>query len=121
MVAAPFAFVTAVVEARGLIVTSVGDHACRVEPQSTELPWFCDLDDGTPTGENNPASFVRWVCPPLRLRPTASGRGGGPGLEGGRGGSGTGGAPVRPPVRPRPAGQAARSARRSCGHSPGRG
>jgi hypothetical protein len=81
MVAAPFAFVTAVVDARGLVVTSVGDHACRVEPQTTELPWFCDLDDGTPTGENNPASFVRWVCPALRRRPTASGAAAGPVLE----------------------------------------
>lgn len=78
---APFPFVTAVVEARGLVVTSVGDHACRVEPRSAELPWWCDLDDGTPTGENDPASSVRWVCPALRLRPPVSGTAAGPALE----------------------------------------
>ena len=81
MPAAPFAFVRAVVDARGLVVTSVGEHACRVESQTTELSWYCNLDDGTPTGENDPASFVRWVCPALRLPPTAGGAAAGPVLE----------------------------------------
>ena len=66
MVAAPFDFVTAVAHDRDLVVTSAGDHVCRVEPRASALAWFCDLDDGTPTGENDPASHVRWVCPALR-------------------------------------------------------
>jgi hypothetical protein len=66
MVAAPFDFVTAIAHDRDLVVTSAGAHVCRVEPRATALAWFCDLDDGTPTGENDPASHVRWVCPALR-------------------------------------------------------
>ena len=77
---APFDFVTAVANDRDLVVTSAGDHVCRVEPRASDLAWFCDLDDGTPTGENDPASHVRWACPALRLRATA-GTAAGPVLE----------------------------------------
>jgi hypothetical protein len=71
MVAAPFDFVTAVANDRDLVVTHTGDHVCRLEPRASQLSWFCDLDDGTPTGENDPASHVRWVCPALRVRAPA--------------------------------------------------
>ena len=71
MVVAPFDFVTAVANDRDLVVTSAGDHVCKVEPKTSDLPWFCDLDDGTPTGENDPASHVRWVCPALRIQAPA--------------------------------------------------
>ena len=60
---------------RDLVVTSAGDHVCRVEPRESDLAWFCDLDDGTPTGENDPASHVRWVCPSLRLGESGTGAG----------------------------------------------
>ncbi len=69
-----FAFVDAVVAERDLVVTTAHEHACRLEPRQPDLAWYCDLDDGTPTGENDPASFVRWVCPSLRTgrSPTGS-------------------------------------------------
>ena len=82
--AAPFDFVETVVAARDLVVTRAGAHVCRVEPRPSdhsaespeaELGWFCDLDDGTPTGENDPASHVRWVCPSLRLGESGTGAG----------------------------------------------
>ncbi len=66
-----YEFIDVVASARDLVVTVAGDHAFRVEPRESALAWHCDLDDGTPTGENDPASFVRWVCPTLRA--TASG------------------------------------------------
>lgn len=66
MAAPDFAFVDLVAQARYLRVTRTGEHACRVEPRQA-AGWFCDLDDGTPTGESDPASSVRWVCPALRL------------------------------------------------------
>lgn len=62
-----FAFVDGVVASRDLVVTNQDAHFCRLEPRASALPWFCDLDDGTPTGESDPASFVRWVCPSLRI------------------------------------------------------
>ena len=69
-----FDFVGAVVTDRDLVVTTEHEHACRLEPRTAELAWYCDLDDGTPTGESDPASFVRWVCPSLRAgrSPTGS-------------------------------------------------
>ncbi len=63
-----FAFAHAVATVRDLVVTRAGEHVCRLEPRDSSVPWYCDLDDGTPTGENDPASFVRWVCPSLRDR-----------------------------------------------------
>jgi hypothetical protein len=67
-------FVDVVARARDLTVTATGAHTFRLEPRSEPPTWFCDLDDGTPTGESDPASFVRWVCPQLRAvrSPTAS-------------------------------------------------
>ncbi len=73
MVASRFDFVDVVAAERDLVLTSVEDHACRLEPRESELEWFCDLDDGTPTGESDPASFVRWVCPTLRIRSSQAG------------------------------------------------
>jgi hypothetical protein len=67
-----FDFVDVVVESRDLVVTSAHAHACRLEPREPGLAWHCDLDDGTPTGENDPASHVRWVCPALRIRDAAT-------------------------------------------------
>ena len=71
--ASHFAFVDVVAAARDLVVTSGDEHACRLEPRESDLAWFCDLDDGTPTGEDDPASFVRWVCPVLRVGPSPTG------------------------------------------------
>jgi len=68
-----FDFVGAVVTDRDLVVTTAHEHACRLEPRQSDLAWYCDLDDGTPTGESDPASFVRWVCPSLRARPLPTG------------------------------------------------
>ena len=73
MSAPPFDFVRAVVADRDLTVTSADAHVCRLEPRESDLAWYCDLDDGTPTGESDPASFVRWVCPALRVGPSATG------------------------------------------------
>lgn len=75
MVASANDFIDAVARARGFLVTARGEHVFRLESPGGESPtWYCDLDDGTPTGENNPASFVRWVCPQLRVvrSPTTS-------------------------------------------------
>ncbi len=66
-------FVQTVVSTRDLVVTNVADHAWRLEPRRSVLAWHCDLDDGTPTGENDPASFVRWVCPGLRVAGSTTG------------------------------------------------
>lgn len=54
---------------RDLVVSSRTEHSCRLEPREAEgLAWYCDLDDGTPTADDrDPASFVRWVCPALRV------------------------------------------------------
>ncbi len=73
MVANPNGFIEVVARARGLRVTGAGGRSFRLEPRGEFPAWYCDLDDGTPTGENDPASFVRWVCPALRvgLSPTA--------------------------------------------------
>lgn len=74
MGASHFEFVDVVAAGRDLVVTGADDHVCRLEPRASELGWHCALDDGTPTGESDPASFVRWVCPDLRLgRTTADG------------------------------------------------
>ena len=69
-----FIFVDSVASDRDLVVTRAHEHACRLEPRQQDLAWYCDLDDGTPTGESDPASFVRWVCPSLRAgrSPTGS-------------------------------------------------
>ena len=64
----PPSFIQAVVADRDLLVTHAVQHAWRLEPRQSTLPWHCDLDDGTSTNnEADPASFVRWVCPALRL------------------------------------------------------
>lgn len=74
MVASNFDFVSAVAADRDLVVANATDHFCRLEPRQSDLGWFCDLDDGTPTDtERDPASFVRWVCPALRLQESATG------------------------------------------------
>lgn len=67
MQALPYDFITVVVGDRDLVVTAAGDHVFRLEPRESAMAWYCDLDDGTPTGDNDPASFVRWVCPGLRV------------------------------------------------------
>jgi hypothetical protein len=74
VVASPNDFIDVVARARGLLLTGTGGHVFRLEPRGEAPAWYCDLDDGTPTGENDPASFVRWVCPALRVvrSPTAS-------------------------------------------------
>lgn len=67
MSAGPNDFVEVVARARGLRVTGPrGGHAFRLEPRDVTPAWHCDLDEGTPTGENDPASWVRWVWPALR-------------------------------------------------------
>ena len=71
--ASHFGFVDVVVANRDLVVTSAFDHACRLEPRESDVAWFCDLDDGTPTGEADPASFARWVCPALGTGTSATG------------------------------------------------
>lgn len=71
--ASRFAFVDVVATERDLVVTNTDDHVCRLEPRQSDLAWYCDLDDGTPTGEDVPAAFVRWVCPALGVRPSAGG------------------------------------------------
>ncbi|MEO6790192.1 MAG: hypothetical protein ABI187_04425 [Ornithinibacter sp.] len=73
MKASHFDFVDIVVTERDLVVTTGDKHVCRLEPRDADLHWYCDLDDGTPTGESDPASFVRWVCPSLRVRRSVSG------------------------------------------------
>jgi hypothetical protein len=63
-----FGFVNAVVADRDLVVTGSYDHACRLEPRESDLAWYCDLDDGTPTdSDRDPAAHVRWLCPELRV------------------------------------------------------
>ena len=74
MGASRFDFVNVVVGERDLRVTSNEKHFCRVEPRSAALAWHCDLDDGTPTDtDNDPGSFVRWVCPALKVEYPARG------------------------------------------------
>lgn len=68
-----FDFVQVVATDRDLVVTGADAHVCRLEPRTSDLLWRCDLDDGTPTGDSDPASFVRWVCPALRLTPATTG------------------------------------------------
>jgi hypothetical protein len=68
VVASNFDFVNVVAGDRDLVLTSLKEHACRLEPREPDPAWHCDLDDGTPTADDHdPASFVRWVCPTLRL------------------------------------------------------
>ncbi|MDQ2757064.1 MAG: hypothetical protein M3Y71_10940 [Actinomycetota bacterium] len=73
MVVSRFDFVDVVIADRNLVVTSADEHVCRLEPLESDLVWYCDLDDGTPTGESDPSSFVRWVCPALRTGPSVTG------------------------------------------------
>lgn len=73
MVAPANDFVHEVAAARDLVVTTAGAHALRLEPRASALSW-CDLDDGTPTGEADPASSVNWVCPALRAGRSGAGR-----------------------------------------------
>ena len=68
-----FAFVDVIVAGRNLMVTNADKHVCRLQPRESDLAWYCDLDDGTPTGESDPASFVRWVCPALGTGTQATG------------------------------------------------
>ena len=68
-----FDFVNIVVADLDLVVTTSHRHACRLEPRESIPGWYCDLDDGTPTGESDPATFVRWVCPALRTAGPATG------------------------------------------------
>ena len=69
MAGSQFHFADTVVADRDLVVTSAHAHACRLEPREAELEWHCDLDDGTSSsGESDPATSVRWVCPELRIR-----------------------------------------------------
>ena len=70
MAASSYDFIDVVARARGLVSTATGDHAFRLESRGESPAWYCDLDDGTPTGENDPASSVRWVCPQLRAAPS---------------------------------------------------
>lgn len=73
MVASAFEFVNVVAAARDLRVTNAHSHFCRLEPRESDLDWHCDLDDGTPTdSERDPAKYVRWVCPALRVRHPAT-------------------------------------------------
>ncbi len=67
-------FFGAVLSDHDLVVTSAHEHAWRLAPRQSDLAWYCDLDDGTPTGESDPASFVRWVCPSLPAGGPAMGR-----------------------------------------------
>jgi len=74
VVVSHFDFVDVVVVDRDLVVTSSDGHVCRLEPRDSDLAWYCDLDDGTPTDDDrDPASFVRWVCPALRVGRSATG------------------------------------------------
>ncbi len=74
MAGSDFDFVSVVVADRDLVVTSADHHVCRLEPRESDLAWFCELDDGIPSDtDRDPASFVRWVCPALRLRESATG------------------------------------------------
>jgi hypothetical protein len=74
VVATAFDFVNVVVADRDLVVTSAHEHACRLEPRESDLAWHCDLEDGWSTNsERDPASFVRWVCPALRVPPSPGG------------------------------------------------
>ena len=59
-------FIDDVARARGLRVTRRGAHSARLQPAGEPPAWFCELEEGVPDGENDPASFVRWVCPALR-------------------------------------------------------
>lgn len=73
VVASDFDFVNVVAADRDLVVTTAHDHFCRLEPRESDLAWFCDLDDGTPTdSDRDPDSFVRWVCPALRVGQSAT-------------------------------------------------
>ena len=69
--ASPNGFIDDVARARGLLVTRTGAHTARLEPAGERPGWYCDLDDGTPTGESDPAAFVRWVSPALRAMHSA--------------------------------------------------
>lgn len=61
-------FVHQVAAARDLVVTASGGYTLRLEPRVATLHWYCDVYDGTPTGDTDTASSVRWVCPALRTR-----------------------------------------------------
>ena len=60
-------FIEMVVVARDLVAMAASDRAFRLEPRQSALVWYCDLDHGIRTGDADPASYVRWVCPTLRL------------------------------------------------------
>ena len=67
-------FVDIVAAARDLVVTGADVHHRRIEPRQPDaITWYCDLDDGTATdSERDPASYVRWVCPALRVSRAAA-------------------------------------------------
>lgn len=72
MVPPPNDFIDEVARSRDLVATRTSDHFVRLEPRDSALAWHCDLDDGTPTSnENDPASYVRWVCPAFRVSGSA--------------------------------------------------
>ena len=64
-------FVDDVARARRLLVTRRGGHEARLQPAGEPPDWYCDLQEGVPDGENDPASYVRWVCPALRTMHSA--------------------------------------------------
>ena len=66
-------FIDDVARARGLLVARRAAHTARLQPAGQPPAWYCDLSEGVPDGENDPASFVRWVSPALRtVDPAAS-------------------------------------------------
>ena len=71
MVSSSDAFVDVVARARGLHMRATDHHAFRLQPNEDSPAWFCDMDQGTPTDEDDPASFVRWVCPELKISRSA--------------------------------------------------
>jgi hypothetical protein len=62
-------FIDIVAGDRALVVRRADAHHCRVEPREADaLTWHCELDDGySNDSERDPASYVRWVCPALRV------------------------------------------------------
>ncbi len=62
-------FVEIVAADRDLVMTSSDGHVCRLEPRTPgAIAWHCVLSDGTSNdSERDPASYVSWVCPALRV------------------------------------------------------
>ena len=68
-------FIDVVAADRDLVVGRADSHHCRLEPRHADaLEWHCVLDDGSSNdSERDPAAYVSWVCPPLRLMRGATG------------------------------------------------